>query len=89
MIKRSAAQEIGANEIRALIILIFIVSLLAENCNFDNLRNENPSMFLYALAHDVHLNLSSRPDSRSQFDLPRLHQRARLQYPLDNVREEQ
>ncbi|KJA17973.1 hypothetical protein HYPSUDRAFT_205707 [Hypholoma sublateritium FD-334 SS-4] len=44
IIKRPATQEIGANEIRALIILIFIVSLLAENCNFDNLRNENPNL---------------------------------------------
>ena len=33
-------------EIRALIILIFIVSLLAENCNFDTLRKENPSVFI-------------------------------------------
>ncbi|KAF8968942.1 hypothetical protein BDZ97DRAFT_1797116 [Flammula alnicola] len=41
-IKRPASQEIGPNEIRALIILIFIVSLLAENCNFDALRKENP-----------------------------------------------
>ena len=42
MVKRPAAQELNPAELRALIILIFIVSLLAENCNFDTLRKENP-----------------------------------------------
>lgn len=43
-IKRPAAQELSPNETRALVILIFIVALLAENCNFDTLRKENSSM---------------------------------------------
>jgi len=41
MVKRPASQELNPAELRALIILIFIVSLLAENCNFDTLRKEN------------------------------------------------
>jgi len=41
MVKRPAKQEMNPAELRALIILIFIVSLLAENCNFDTLRKEN------------------------------------------------
>ncbi|PPQ86325.1 hypothetical protein CVT25_005626 [Psilocybe cyanescens] len=43
-IKRPAAQELSPNETRALVILIFIVALLAENCNFDTLRKENPNL---------------------------------------------
>jgi cohesin loading factor subunit SCC2 len=46
MVKRPASQEMNPAEIRALIILIFIVSLLAENCNFDTLRKENPSALI-------------------------------------------
>jgi len=46
MVKRPASQEMNPAEIRALIILIFIVSLLAENCNFDTLRKENPGVFI-------------------------------------------
>ncbi|KAF8158512.1 hypothetical protein B0H34DRAFT_797892 [Crassisporium funariophilum] len=44
IIKRPASQELNANDVRALVILIFIVSLLAENCNFDTLRNEKPAL---------------------------------------------
>jgi len=43
MINRPARQELGQNEIRALVMLIFIVALLTENCNFDNLRKEQQS----------------------------------------------
>jgi len=46
MVKRPASQEMNPAEIRALIILIFIVSLLAENCNFDTLRKENPGALI-------------------------------------------
>ena len=46
MVKRPASQEMNPAEIRALIILIFIVSLLAENCNFDTLRKENPGVLI-------------------------------------------
>lgn len=44
-IKRPTSQVMGTNDIRALSILIFIVSLLGENCNFDELRNENAGMY--------------------------------------------
>jgi len=43
MINRPATQELGQNEIRTLVMLIFIVALLTENCNFDNLRKEQQS----------------------------------------------
>ena len=43
LIKRPTTQELGQNDLRALVMLIFIVALLAENCNFDNLRQEHPS----------------------------------------------
>jgi cohesin loading factor subunit SCC2 len=46
MVKRPASQEMNPAEIRALIILIFIVSLLAENCSFDTLRKENPGALI-------------------------------------------
>jgi len=42
-VKRPASQDLGPNEIRALIILIFIVALLAEHCKFDTLRKDQPS----------------------------------------------
>ncbi|KDR82399.1 hypothetical protein GALMADRAFT_220397 [Galerina marginata CBS 339.88] len=41
MINRPISQALGDNDIRALTILIFIVALLAENCNFDALRKGN------------------------------------------------
>ncbi|KAJ3516976.1 hypothetical protein NLJ89_g794 [Agrocybe chaxingu] len=44
IIKRPASQELNQNDVRTLIILIFIVALLAENCNFDNLRKENEGL---------------------------------------------
>jgi cohesin loading factor subunit SCC2 len=39
-IKRSMSADPNPNEVRALVILIFIVSLLAENFDFDALRKE-------------------------------------------------
>ncbi|RDB15317.1 Protein rad9 [Hypsizygus marmoreus] len=42
--KRPLSQDMMANEIRALSILIYIVSLLGENCNFDNLRTDHPDL---------------------------------------------
>ena len=36
-----ATKELTPNELRALLVLILIVSLLGENCNFDRLRQEN------------------------------------------------
>jgi len=42
-IKRPASQELTANDVRTLIALVNIVSLLAENCNFDTLRKEHSS----------------------------------------------
>jgi cohesin loading factor subunit SCC2 len=36
----------AANDIRALSILIFIVSLLGEHCDFDQLRLENSGIQL-------------------------------------------
>lgn len=36
-----------APESRALSILIFIVSLLGEYCDFDRLRDENDCMFMF------------------------------------------
>ena len=44
-IKRPASQELTANDSRTLIALINIVSLLAENCNFDTLRKDHPSEY--------------------------------------------
>ncbi|KAF9457433.1 hypothetical protein BDZ94DRAFT_1326256 [Collybia nuda] len=43
-IKRPASQAMGANDVRTLSILMFIVSLLGENCNFDDLRKENTEL---------------------------------------------
>ena len=45
LLKRPSSQELGQNDVRALIMLIFIVALLAENCNFDNLRKEQQSVY--------------------------------------------
>jgi len=42
LIKRPTTQELGQNDLRALAVLVFIVALLAGNCNFDNLRQERP-----------------------------------------------
>ncbi|PPR07277.1 hypothetical protein CVT26_012437 [Gymnopilus dilepis] len=43
-LRRPASQELSANDVRALLVLIFIVALLAENCNYDALRRDNPSL---------------------------------------------
>jgi hypothetical protein len=43
----------STNDIRALSILIFIVSLLGENCNFDDLRKENPGTWLRMVINRV------------------------------------
>ncbi|KIK69873.1 hypothetical protein GYMLUDRAFT_34262 [Collybiopsis luxurians FD-317 M1] len=43
-ITKSGDSTLTANELRTLVTLIFIVSLLAEHCNFDALRDEQPSM---------------------------------------------
>ena len=45
LLKRPSTQELGQNDVRALVMLIFIVALLAENCNFDDLRKEQQSMY--------------------------------------------
>ncbi|KAF8073449.1 hypothetical protein FPV67DRAFT_1559883 [Lyophyllum atratum] len=42
--KRSLSNEMSAGEIRALSILIFIVALLGEHCNFDNVRRDHPEL---------------------------------------------
>ena len=42
-IKRPVSQELTTKDSRALIALVNIVSLLAENCNFDTLRKEHSS----------------------------------------------
>ena len=44
-IKRPASEELTANDGRTLIALVNIVSLLAENCNFDTLRKEHSSAY--------------------------------------------
>ena len=44
-IKRPASQELTANDSRTLIALVNIVSLLAENCNFDTLRKDHSSAY--------------------------------------------
>ena len=41
-IKRPDSQAMTPPEAKALSILIFIVSLLGENCNFDSLRKDHP-----------------------------------------------
>jgi hypothetical protein len=43
-IKKPASHIMPANEAKALSILIFIVSLLAEHCNFDRLKIDVPGM---------------------------------------------
>ncbi len=40
-IKRPATNNMDHNEVRTLSILIFIVDLLGEHCDFDRLRAEN------------------------------------------------
>lgn len=49
---RPDAQKMTAIEARTLSILIFIVSLLAEHCDFDRLRLENAG---------AHFNIKYRP----------------------------
>ena len=44
-INRPASQELTANDSRTLIALVNIVSLLAENCNFDTLRKDHSSAY--------------------------------------------
>jgi hypothetical protein len=55
MVKRPAKQEMNPAELRALVILIFIVSLLAENCNFDTLRKENSGALIPTNSMTAHL----------------------------------
>ncbi|KAJ3560203.1 hypothetical protein NP233_g10992 [Leucocoprinus birnbaumii] len=43
-IKRTEASQMGPNEVRALLVLIYIVALLGEHCNFDRLRNEDEAL---------------------------------------------
>ncbi|TFK39055.1 hypothetical protein BDQ12DRAFT_682942 [Crucibulum laeve] len=43
-INKQGAPELTPNDTRALLILIFIVSLLGENCDFDQLREENSAL---------------------------------------------
>ena len=45
-IKRPDSQTMTPAEAKALSILIFIVSLLGENCNFDNLRKDHSGSWL-------------------------------------------
>lgn len=45
-IARPVAQQMNPVEIKTLSILIFIVSLLGEHCNFDRLRLEHESKFM-------------------------------------------
>jgi cohesin loading factor subunit SCC2 len=45
-IKQTTAEAMTSNEIRALSILIFIISLLGAHCNLDQLRHDNPGLFL-------------------------------------------
>ncbi|KAF9005451.1 hypothetical protein BDQ17DRAFT_1353128 [Cyathus striatus] len=40
-IKRPASQPVAQNDMKVLLLLIFIVSLLGENCDFEKLRQEN------------------------------------------------
>ncbi|KAF5374102.1 hypothetical protein D9615_008832 [Tricholomella constricta] len=47
-IKRPLSREMAANEVRALSILIFIVALLGEHCNFDDVRRDHSE-----LANDI------------------------------------
>ncbi|KAF9046656.1 hypothetical protein BJ165DRAFT_1369666 [Panaeolus papilionaceus] len=42
--KRPATKEMQPNEVKALIVLIFIVALLVENCNFDTLRDDHSNL---------------------------------------------
>jgi len=45
-IARPASYEMTTVENRTLSILIFIVALLAEHCDFDRLRDEHPGKFM-------------------------------------------
>ncbi|KAG5642305.1 hypothetical protein DXG03_003025 [Asterophora parasitica] len=47
-IKRPHSNEMAANEVRPLSILIFIVALLGENCNFDNVRKDQQGFLFRA-----------------------------------------
>jgi hypothetical protein len=46
-IKRPASQQMEQNEVRTFLILIFIVALLGEHCNFDRLREEKPGAWFF------------------------------------------
>ena len=39
--RRPASKQLAPNEVKAMLILIFIVALLGEHCNFDRLRLEH------------------------------------------------
>lgn len=64
ILRRPASQELSQNDIRALLVLIFIVALLAENCKYDALRRDNPSMSQHQISRvhitNEHLRSSGR-----------------------------
>ncbi|KAF9267598.1 hypothetical protein L218DRAFT_955463 [Marasmius fiardii PR-910] len=43
-IKRPTGEPLAPNNVRGLITLIYLISLLAEHCNFDQLRVEQPEL---------------------------------------------
>ena len=52
-IKRPVSQELTANDSRTLIALVNIVSLLAENCNFDTLRKDHSSAYTGSITRRI------------------------------------
>ena len=64
-IKRPASQELTANDSRTLIALVNIVSLLAENCNFDTLRKDHSSAYT-GFDHWADIDSLCRPCTRSE-----------------------
>ncbi|KAJ7164731.1 hypothetical protein C8R43DRAFT_1061973 [Mycena crocata] len=43
-IERAAARKMTANDLRALAVLIVIIALLGEHCDFERIRKENPAV---------------------------------------------
>ncbi len=43
-VKKPASQALGANDVKGLVMLVFIVSLLGEHFAFDTLRKDNEAM---------------------------------------------
>ncbi|KXN83113.1 Protein rad9 [Leucoagaricus sp. SymC.cos] len=43
-IKRPVSNQMSQNDVRALLVLVFIVALLGEHCNFDRLRTEDEAL---------------------------------------------